>query len=156
MRNYRPNSEEAISRILAAALLADGALDKSEIELLESKQLVAQLGVSGPCLDHVTRDFCEDLIQYGQVTSAGHLELSREAINQILDEIQDVELQKRLLAAILDITFADHNLSHGEVDLASQAMLRWIVSPDHIGYELHPFSPRWPKHFNRASMGSRI
>lgn len=153
MRKYTENSEEAISRVLAAALLADGSLDKSEIDLMEGHQMAEWLGVSRSTLDRVIHEYCDDLAQYGSRNEAGSLELGRPSIDGMLEEIRDPELQRKLLGAIIEIACADRRLDAGEVDLAAQAMLRWAVSPQDAGYELHPFSPRWPSHFTRASMG---
>jgi uncharacterized tellurite resistance protein B-like protein len=156
MRKYPINSDAAIGRVVAAALLADGALDKSELELLERGHVAEKLGISGECLERVIHEFCDDLDQYGLRNESGMLEVGREAVDRILGEINDPILRRQLLAAIIDIVCADRRLSVSEVDLAAQAMLRWGVSPRDAGYELHPFSPRWPKQFDRAAMGIRL
>ena len=156
MRKYSIDSEAATGRILAAALLADGALDKSEIDLLDRRELVHQLGIAPETLDRVIHEFCDDLSQYAGRQDCGDLELGRQAIDGMLDEIRDRNRQKTLLNAIIEIACADRRISAGEAALASQAMLRWSISPLDIGYELHPFSPRWPKQFDRASMSGLI
>jgi uncharacterized tellurite resistance protein B-like protein len=153
MRKYLPNSEEAICRILAAAVMADGALDKSEIDLLDRGRLAEQLGVAHGTLDRVVHEYCDDLQQYGIRNDSGALELGRDAIDGMLGEVSEPALQGKLLAAIIEITCADRKLDVAEVDLTAQATLRWRVSPSDVGYELHAFSMRWPKHFTRASMG---
>lgn len=156
MRKYSIDSESARGRVVAAALLADGALDKSELDLLNRQAIVEQLGITHEALDQAIHEFCDDLLQYAQRDDTGDLELGREAIDAMLDEIRDRGLQAKLLRAIIEIATADRQISEGEAVLASQAMLRWSISPEEIGYELHPFSPRWPRNFDRASMGSRL
>ncbi|HEY5761687.1 MAG TPA: TerB family tellurite resistance protein [Rhodocyclaceae bacterium] len=153
MRKYSIDSEAATSRILAAALLADGALNKSELDLIDRHYLIDQLGISAETLDRAIHEFCDDMNQYARRDDCGDLDLGRQAIDGILDEIRDRNRQKALLSAIIEIVCADRQVSSGEAALASQAMLRWSISPQDIGYELHPFSPRWPKQFDRASMG---
>lgn len=156
MRKYAIDSEAATSRILAMALLADGALDKSEIDLLDREQLMARLGVSAETLDRVIHEFCDDLWQFARRDDRGELELGSPVIDGLLDEIRDRRRQESLLRAIFDIASADRQISTGEAALASQAMLRWAISPQDLGYELHPFSPRWPKQFDRASMSGLL
>lgn len=156
MRKYAVDSEAAAGRILAAALLADGALDKSEIDLIHKGHFVDQLGIAPETLDRVIHEFCDDLNQYARRDDSGELDLGRQARDGMLDEIRDRGRQEALLRAIFEIASADGQISAGEAALASQAMLRWSISPERIGYELHPFSPRWPKQFDRASMGGLL
>lgn len=156
MRKYAIDSESARARILAAALLADGSLDKSEIDWLDRECLASRLGISAGGLERTIQQFCEDLDQYGLRGESGLPDLGRATIDRMFDEIADPQLRAHLLRAIIEVAVADRRISGGEAAFASQAMLRWQISPEAVGFELHPFSPRWPRAFDRASMGASL
>ncbi|MBP9804010.1 MAG: hypothetical protein KBE22_03760, partial [Candidatus Accumulibacter sp.] len=63
MRNYTTDSPEAMSRVVTLALLADGALDRSELDSLEKHDLLGGLNIHPETLDRVMHDFCNDLMQ---------------------------------------------------------------------------------------------
>jgi len=64
MRKHLVDSSQAKARIVAAALLADGAIDKSELDVLDRRSVVEQLGKSQDDFDKVVNEFCDDMIQY--------------------------------------------------------------------------------------------
>jgi hypothetical protein len=47
-----------MARIVAVALLADGALDHSEVEALEEHELRDNLGLPAATLERVLHEFC--------------------------------------------------------------------------------------------------
>jgi uncharacterized tellurite resistance protein B-like protein len=125
MRHYPSNSPEAMARLVALALMADGAIDLSEVESLQRHKITKQLGLDDRQFDKVVHDFCEDMLAFAQPAPSGQLELDHECIDSLLDEIQDPDLQNRLLSAMLNIVNAEGNLMRGEVVLVSRAMKRW-------------------------------
>ncbi|MEF8724786.1 MAG: TerB family tellurite resistance protein [Candidatus Accumulibacter delftensis] len=125
MRNYPIDSAEAMARIVALALLADGALDHSEVEALEKHELRETLGLPAETLERVIHEFCNDLMQTARAPNIGQIELDLQLVDHLLDDIQSPELQKRALTAIVDIVNADGSLNSGEAILISQAMSRW-------------------------------
>ncbi|MCM8595282.1 hypothetical protein [Accumulibacter sp.] len=130
MRHYTTDSAESVSRVLSLALLADGALDNREIDLLEKKALYERLQISPETLHRVIHEFCDDLLQCARAPNVGQIELDRELIDHLLDDIRSPQLRKDTLRAILDIIRADGCLNGGEAILVSEAMNRW-------GLELH-------------------
>ena len=127
MRKYLIDSTQAKARIVAIALLADGALDKSELDLLDRHAIVEWLGISHDDFDQVIHEFCDDMLQYARRNDCGELELGCDAVDSMLDEIHSRDLQKMLLRTILEIVYVDRRLSAGEAALAAQAMRRWRV-----------------------------
>ena len=125
MRNYPIDSTEAMARIVALALLADGALDHSEAEALEKHELRENMGLPAETLERVLHEFCNDLLQTARAPNIGQIELDPQLVDHLLDDIQSPELQKKALAAIVDIVNADGCLNAGEAILISQAMSRW-------------------------------
>lgn len=125
MRHYPSNSPEAMARIIALALMADGAIDLSEIESLQHHRITKDLGLDDRQFDKVVHDFCEDMMTFAQRAPDGQFELDQRSIDTLLGEIQDPELQNRLLSAMLHIVNAEGTLLSGELAVVSRAMTRW-------------------------------
>jgi hypothetical protein len=75
MRHYTTDSAEAMSRVVALALLADGALDHSELESLASHEIHNRLRIAPETLDRVIHEFCNDLLQCARAPNIGQIEL---------------------------------------------------------------------------------
>lgn len=125
MRKYAKNSPEAAARIVALAMTADGAIDRSEILLLERLGVVARLGLDQEQFDSIYYECCTDMLASGQRNASGQLELDKHGINALLDEINDPVLQKRILRIMLDMVNADHRLTASEASLIALALERW-------------------------------
>ncbi|HAY27124.1 MAG TPA: TerB family tellurite resistance protein, partial [Candidatus Accumulibacter phosphatis] len=125
MRHYTTDSAEAMSRVVALALLADGALDNREIESLSQHGICDRLHISPATLDRVIHEFCDDLMQCARAPNVGQIELDRELIDHLLDDIRSPDLQQQALGAIVDIANADGCLNGGEAIVISEAMSLW-------------------------------
>jgi uncharacterized tellurite resistance protein B-like protein len=125
MRHYPSNSPEAMARLIALALMADGAMDLSEIESLQRHEIAKDLGLDDRQFDKVIHDFCEDMMTFAHRAPTGQFELDQKSIDALLGEIQDPELQNQLLSSMLHIVNAEGTLLSGEVALVSRAMTRW-------------------------------
>ena len=53
MRHYPTNSPEAIGRIIAIALMADGAIDSGELAALEKKGVINKIGLNPVSYTHL-------------------------------------------------------------------------------------------------------
>lgn len=133
MRHYNTDTPEALARIVAAAVLADGGLDRTELESIERNAVSLRLGMSPQEFDRVVHEFCEDIQVVSLPGPGGQLALDRATIDQLLSEVASPALQIRLLGILLDIVGADARLNPAELTLVSQAMTRW-------GLELHAIS----------------
>lgn len=125
MRHYPIDSPEAKARVVALALLADGAIDLNEIDALERHEVVARLGLDHACFDRVVREFCEDMLVSANRGPSGQVELDEETIDALLADIHDPLMRKRMLRAVLDIVNADGRLADGEAVLVTHAMQCW-------------------------------
>ena len=132
MRHYTTDSPEAMSRIVALALLADGALDPREIESLDKQAILDKLGISHETLDRVTHEFCNDLLQCARAPNVGQIELDHDLVGHLLDDLRTPEKQQQALAAIVDIVNADGCLNSGEAILIAEAMSRWGLELQHV------------------------
>lgn len=154
MRHYRPNSPEATARVIALALLADGAIDLSELKALEQDDIVVRLDIDQAGFDRVVQEFCEDMLTYAHRMPLSHIELGAETIADLLDEIRDPSLQRKVLRAMLDIVNADGRLADGEAVLVSQAMKLWSIDLYEVSHLPTMHSRRWSpqvKHFKTAT-----
>jgi uncharacterized tellurite resistance protein B-like protein len=127
MRHYPSDSPEALGRIVALALMADGAIDPSELRLLEAEKTISRLGLDPNGFDRVFHEFCADMLGTAQRLSSGQLELDAETIDLLLDEVSQPQLRAATLRTMLDIVHADEQLACGEAVLVTRAMQRWSL-----------------------------
>ena len=127
MRHYPSDSPEALGRIVALAMMADGAIDPSELRLLEAQRTLSRLGLDEDGFDRVFHEFCTDMLGTAQRLSSGQLELDAETIDLLLDEVSQPQLQAATLRTMLDIVHADEQLAGGEAVLVARAMRRWSL-----------------------------
>lgn len=125
MRKYPNDSVEAAARIVALALMADGAIDRSELLLLERQQIVGRLGLDHEQFDAIYYEYCTDMLTSAYRNASGLLELDEQGIDKLLDEISDPALQKKILRIMLDILNSDHRLTAKEAALIARALKCW-------------------------------
>lgn len=129
MRHYPADSPKAAARVIALALLADGAIDPSELATLKHRRTLNRFGLTEKEFDAVIHALCEDLMVYSHRAAAGHLEIGREALRDVLAEVRSTRLRKRLLHTVLDIANADGELGGGEAALIACAAECWGIDP---------------------------
>lgn len=127
MRHYPTNSPEALARVVAIALMADGAIDSSELKSLERHDIINRTGLDHDRFDQVFYEYYEDLLSCAHRLPSGQFELDALNIGLLLDEIRDPSLQKKALRAILDIVNADRRLTGSEASLVAQALKHWGI-----------------------------
>ena len=143
MRNYSTDSPEAMARVVAAAVMADGAIDPSELRFIERNDIAARLGFDQDCFNTVMHEFCEDMLTSSLHGSSGQIELAPETVTHLLQEIRDPVLQQNLLRAILDVVHADNRLAGGEAIVVSQAMNCWGLDLSEVLDQPIPYRRRW-------------
>jgi uncharacterized tellurite resistance protein B-like protein len=149
MRHYPSDSPEAMARIVALALLADGAIDLSEIESLEQHDIVSRLGLDQSGFDKVVHEYAEDMLTYANYMPSGQLELDEDTISLLLGEIRNPLLREKLLRSMLDIVNADGRLAGGEAVLVSKAMKLWEIDLYEVSHGPALRSRRWPPQVKR-------
>jgi len=132
MRSYPTDSPQAVARIVALALLADGNLHPRELGALQRMQLAQSAPLPDGTLQTVLRDFCEDLLATHAAAPANTLTLDDDTITSLLDEIQDESLRIRLLQLCVAVVEADGHLARGEFHVLYAAARRWHVSIDRL------------------------
>ena len=124
MRHYSPDSPQAVARVLALTILADGGLDVAELRVLKHFDLKHRCQLDEAGFDHVLRDFCYDLLQFAGRNPLSILELDRDTIGHLLRDIEEPGLQMMLLRVMLDIIDADGTVSTGEAVLLAPSAAR--------------------------------
>jgi uncharacterized tellurite resistance protein B-like protein len=127
MRHYPTNSPEALARVVAIAMMADGAIDSSELKSLERHDIINRLGLDHERFDQVFYEYYEDLLSCAHRLPSGQFELDAVNVGLLLDEIRDPLLQKKALRAMLDIVNADRRLTGMEAGLIAQALKHWGI-----------------------------
>lgn len=135
MRSYQTDSSEAMARILALSMLADGGLDQSELKVIANTKILARLGITCTQFQVIIQTLCEDMLQCMRGFDYGKIELDRHVIDQLLSEVNEPHLQKQLLRVMLAVVDADGKMSDGEAVLISQALIRWKFDLVDVSYE---------------------
>ena len=128
MRRYPTNSPRAAARIVALTLLADGRLERAEIDALARLDAPAQLGLSAAALRDVLGALCDDLLADAQQAGGALCRIDPAALDAMLAEIDDRELQDRVLALCLAVAAADGEIATAEGLLLATAAERWGLS----------------------------
>ena len=134
MRNYSPNSPEAIARLLAIFMIADGNMDPRELELLEKLHVYHLINLPRKQFAQVLRDVCDDISD--EASDDGSIKLlERERIDNLLSDVTD--RRKRILTCVLamDISKSDGTISDSEMALLSHMMKSWGISLEDLERE---------------------
>jgi uncharacterized tellurite resistance protein B-like protein len=125
MRHYPTNSPEAAARIVTLALLADGHLDRAELEALEAHQVHATLGLDRDAMQGVLLGLCEDLLSSMHLTWSEACRIDPRTLEQLMDEVDDPALQRTVLSLCVVVVEADHHIAEGESVLLVAAVEHW-------------------------------
>jgi uncharacterized tellurite resistance protein B-like protein len=133
MRTYATDSPEAAARILALVMIADGHLDRHELELLDRHQIDRQLGLSRGQLHTVTRELCEDLLADMRVAWGDLCHVEPRILRALLAEVQDPALRQKLLRLCFLLIGADGHIAEGESTVLLTAIDVWTAPGRRVG-----------------------
>ncbi len=125
MRHYDTDSTPAAARILALTVLADGGLDRTELDTLMHTDLARRLGLGSVEFERILREYCDDLLLGAHYMDGMRLKLADEVLDQILEDIAEPALQQALLRAMQDIVSADGVETPAEVEVLARALEKW-------------------------------
>lgn len=129
MTQIEKNSPEAVGRIIALAMLADGRLANAELEALDRHNIPAIAGLSRDALIQIIIGHCRELLEQGD----GRVRLLDPArLAPMLALVDDPA--KRLLAcrAIVVLSKADGEISRPEQALLRHLMETWQLTLDQV------------------------
>jgi len=124
LRAYATNSPRAQARLVVLALLADGQLDEREIDALDRRGILADLGIARSAFVEVLADFCSDVA--GQLpVSGGGYQITAKVLGGMLDEVSDRTVREKLLRHMLALIQSDGHLSDAENKLMCSTIEYW-------------------------------
>lgn len=129
MRSYPTDSPQAVSRLLALAVISDGGGSPSEIAATYRLNILDYAGIEEHVFDEVLRELSADL----PVTSAGFVKVEIAMIDQCLAEIVRPDLRMRVWEAMWQLAYADDHFAHAEVALILRATQAWGIEADADG-----------------------
>lgn len=125
MRTYPTNSPEAAARIIALAMLADGHLCKSELDLLERAGAHSQLGLSPNGLHAVLHTLCEDLLATSHGDWENACRVSAETLSAVTAEITDADLRAKVLRLCAAVIASDEHVTESESRILDAVVAQW-------------------------------
>lgn len=125
MRTYPTNSPEAAARIIALAMLADGHLCKTEMDMLERVGAHSQLGLSPKQLHAVMHTLCEDLLATSHGDWQSACRVCPDTIAALMSEITDADLRAKVLRLCAVVIAADEQVTENESRVLAAAVEQW-------------------------------
>lgn len=122
MRSYPRNSPEAAARILALVMISDGHVCRSELATLQALDLHGELGLPPDALPAVVQTLCEDLLMATGGLAEG---VDSGLLQALMSEIDDPDLQRKVLQLCLAAAAADAHLSDGEAVMLDAVRRHW-------------------------------
>ena len=119
MRSYPTNSTEAVSRLLALAMIVDGHLSPAEVKAMHRSGILQRSAIDEDDFDDVVRDLCEDLLSSATRRCSAEVEIDTRLLDTLLGEVEDQALRLSVMQAMLDIVHADSVLDVRETLLSS-------------------------------------
>lgn len=129
MRRYPKNSCQAAGRLLALAMVVDGNLAPTELAALERSAILPYLELEPPQFHDLLQELCQDMLH---TVVHGAVELDRDLIDGLLDEITEPDLRRRLLRAMWHIADADDYLADAEAVLLARACTVWSAESNFV------------------------
>ena len=125
MRTYPRNSPQAVCRILALAMLADGHIHPSELSALGDDRVLRDLDIDSGELDLVVHAFCEDLMTPPSMHWADVCPLEPASLSALMAEIDDPALRRKLLRVCIAVVEADQTVTAAESLIVGAAVEHW-------------------------------
>ena len=125
MRTYPSNSPEAAARIVALAMLADGHVCRSEMQVLEALHAGEHLQLAPEKLQSVLRGLSEDLLACAYLQWGSTCQMDESTLGALLAEVNDPALRATTLALCRQLAQADAHSSPAEERLMERLAKHW-------------------------------
>lgn len=130
MRSYPPNSAQAVSRLLAMTVIADGGGSPLEIAATYRLDILKYADIQENVFDLVLSEMCADLV----TTPEGLVKVEKEMIDLMLAEIVQPALRLRVWTAMWQLSYSDEQLADGELALLLLATSTWGIERNAQGW----------------------
>ncbi|MCP5282308.1 MAG: TerB family tellurite resistance protein [Rhodoferax sp.] len=125
---YPRNSPHAAGRVVALALIANGEVKPSEWAELETHQVHEQLGLTKEEWHDVVGDLYVDVVCAASSLAGGLVD--QQVIAQVLADVDDPALQRRVIGLCMAVIHADRQIDEGESAVLRTAIDRWDLHPE--------------------------
>lgn len=125
MRAYPLNSPQAAARIVALTLLADGHVNRRELDALDQLAAHEQFGMGRQEMHAVVQTFCEDLLVAAQLSWDTACRLDAASIAGLMAEVDDPALWRKVMQVCEAVIDADGHVSEGEQIVLRAAAARF-------------------------------
>lgn len=164
LSSYPRNSPQAAARILAVALISNGKMQPSELAAMEAHDARGQLDITDLDWHDVVHDLCAHLLSTATHGTGTDCRIDPRLIEQMLDEVDDVALQRRVLRLCTVIADADGQIDEGEETVLLAAVNRWELHPEEqpllepllYGLDFQVASRSAPANPDRSSRGPTV
>lgn len=129
MRNYTRNSPEAVSRLVAMAMITDADVDDRELDALERMDFYGSVGINKWAFGEVLADFCDDLKRKADRNGRIRL-LDQRHLDHALSEVDDPLLRAKTVALIANLVKSDGRVAAQEAAFFAYLLKRWDFSAD--------------------------
>lgn len=134
MRDYPPNSPEAIARLLTMFMLGDGEAHDHEFDVLDQLHVYDLVGIGRKQFIDVFRTYCNDISDDADQDGAIHL-IDRQRVDRLLEDVTERHLRVLVCALAIDLCKADEAMGDGEVALLQHMMRSWNLTLANIESE---------------------
>ena len=129
MRSYPRNSPQAAARIVALVLISDGHVCSSEYEALKQLDAARDLGLAPQDLTGIVQTLCEDLMMDGFDGGSILSCVDDAALASVMAEVNDPDLQIKVLRVVAAVAAADKHMSDGEAAVLEAVSRHWGMRP---------------------------
>ena len=123
MRPYPSDSPQAVSRLLAMTVIADGGSSPTEIAATYRLGILQHAAISEDVFNQVLQELSADL----ETTSDGLVKVEPDMMDQMLAEIVRPELRLRVWKAMWQLSYSDDQLADGELAFLLLATSTWGI-----------------------------
>ena len=128
MRRYPTNSPQAIARMIALTVLADGAVSRRELSSLVRYEMHQRLGLDEKAIQTVLDDFARDLYEFGVPVWDHSGGLHPLVIQCVLDDVTDLQTRAEIYQICRDVAEVDSHLSNGEQAVLQLTSSQWCLA----------------------------
>lgn len=128
MQVYVRNSPQALARLVAMTVIADGRLHDLELAWLKQRGIYDALGIDEAGFAQVLLELCRDVVVEAEQQRLYLFEPAR--LRRLAGDVDDPRLQRIVLSAMLVVGKADGRLSTGEQILLRFLFEYWKVDVD--------------------------
>jgi hypothetical protein len=129
---YPENSPQALLRVIALFIVADGEVADAEIDICEHLGVLEAVGGDRETFARIFDAYCDDLIVH---TGTRHLVALTDPdwVDAILAPVTDPDSRRLLARTLLVVARSDGWFADAELKVVRQVLDRWGLTLDELG-----------------------